>query len=198
MTARNDRAEERKESRDFWINHAVDLTAATVIACFGAIRYPHSLPGAVTVFLAGVLLWLIMEYPFHRWFLHVLFRKIHSDHHRRPRKFVSGPWFAHPLTAIAICAALTTFLIPATAALFVAGLYVGYIHFRIIHRMVHYCPRLMRGRFWGQQLHIHALHHAHPGTNFGFGTMFWDRVFGTFMAPPPVSPARSCRSASAP
>jgi len=198
MTAENDRAVERKEARDFWVNHVVDFITATGIACFGAIRYPHSFSGAVMVFLAGIFVWLVIEYPFHRWWLHVLFRKIHSDHHIRPRKFVSGPWFAHPLTAIALCVALTTFLIPSAAALAAAGFYVGYIHFRIIHRLVHYYPRLMmRAPFWQRQLHIHALHHAHPGTNFGFGTMLWDRAFGTFM-PPPASPARSCRSASDP
>ena len=175
--------DERKAVRAFWLNHSIDLAFVLGGTWYGVTRYSGSVSVAMGIVLAGIFAWLFVEYLVHRWLLHGRkspFRAVHARHHRYPHRTYSGPWWAHPLTAVSIWAALAAALSGPLAALIVVAMYSGYLYFRIVHQVTHFYPRLMTGWYFQRLLRFHALHHAHPGTHFGVATTLWDRVFGTF------------------
>ena len=83
-------------------------------------------------------------------------------------------------TFLALC-----WLDPTGAALAVAaGFLVGYCQYETVHWLIHrveLARRFPHSRAVRRMLEIHEAHHwKHANRNFGFVTVFWDRVFGTY------------------
>lgn len=170
---------------NFWRNFAVDLIIWVAFAWYGLTRYDGPVVEAAAFALAGLLAWPLLEYLFHRYFLHGpwrLIRKDHSLHHGHPRVTRVTAWYAHPLTGLGVWAVLAGVSSGAVAALLMTGIYAGYTWFRIVHRVVHYHEETLAPRFLGTRLGLHEQHHDRPDRHFGVTTSFWDRVFGTFRA----------------
>jgi len=170
---------------NYWATFVTDLVVAASFAWFGATRHPGSAFGAAAFVLLGIAGWPLLEYSLHRWLLHgklsAAFRKEHARHHAYPRETAGTPWLASTSLGIVFWACLAFVLSGSAAALFMSGIYAGYIYFVIVHRMQHYHPEVMgRWRLFGRQLRMHELHHAQPDMHFGITTSIWDHILGTF------------------
>lgn len=174
---------------NFWRNFVVDAAFAAAFAWFGATRHDGSPLQTGGLVLAGILSWPFFEYFTHRWLLHGpwrLVRKGHTEHHQHPKVTRVTGWYAHPLTGIGAGAILAAFSSPATGALLMSGIYVGYLWFRTVHRTVHYYEERLGGeeslgrRIFGTRLELHTEHHERPNGHYGVTTSICDRLFGTF------------------
>jgi sterol desaturase/sphingolipid hydroxylase (fatty acid hydroxylase superfamily) len=142
---------------------------------------------------AGLLLWTLLEYVFHRYLFHIvptapwlLERQQHLRHHATPQErayYVVPLGITVPLAGIVwglLRVALGSW--PA-AALATAGVMTGYVAYELIHYRVHQgAGRNRIVRFWRRHHLYH--HYADDQRCFGFTTPLWDWVFGT--APPRV------------
>lgn len=136
----------------------------------------------LSMFLASVALWTLLEYLLHRFAFHHMpyLRRMHELHHSAEHELIGTP------TWISVCAFGMLVLAPlmvlddlSVATAVSAGLMLGYLWYVAVHYVVHhwhpghstYLYRLKRR---------HALHHHHDQErNFGVTTGLWDRVFGT-------------------
>jgi cyclopropane-fatty-acyl-phospholipid synthase len=144
--------------------------------------------------LAGGVLWTALEYALHRGVLHGVepFRHWHAEHHLRPQARIGSPTL---LTAAGFAALVWlpawALLGPAPAAALTLGVVAGYWAYGLTHHALHHGPTgpawLQRRRRW------HAVHHAahraladgrDSAVCFGVTTPFWDRVWGSALAPP--------------
>lgn len=134
--------------------------------------------GAISVSLA--------EYVIHRFLFHsrngkLAAVRIHIRHHAAPGDAAFGT-VPLPGSLLMLAAISSPWLLLGEfywSAVF--GLVVGYLWHESTHYLAHKDWFLTaRGR------HLHELHRTHhfknPRANFGFITLFWDRVFGTFDA----------------
>lgn len=66
-----------------------------------------------------------------------------------------------------------------------AGWVLGYCLYEALHWLFHSGdPERGLGRFWPVHTvrDAHLVHHLHRANkNYGFSTMFWDKVFGTYL-----------------
>jgi dihydroceramide fatty acyl 2-hydroxylase len=160
-----------------------------------AIRTPGvGLPGAVGLFLAGVLAWTLLEYVLHRWVFHFvpdprselqrdLAFLIHGVHH-------DWPYDADRLVMPPVVAVLLALLIgfpmrllagPTLFPGLFAGLVAGYLWYDLTHYAVHHMKQ--HTAFGKLQRRNHLVHHfAQPDARYGVTTPLWDLCFGTYPA----------------
>jgi len=134
----------------------------------------------VCVCLAGIVLWTLLEYGFHRILLHRVwpFKVMHALHHARPTAMIGTPVW---LTAALICGCV---LLPLwwqigfnLASGMTSGLIIGYFWYVLVHHAVHHW-HVRPGSYLHRVKRRHAVHHfARSPCNFGVTTAFWDRVF---------------------
>jgi sterol desaturase/sphingolipid hydroxylase (fatty acid hydroxylase superfamily) len=133
------------------------------------------------LFLAGVVVWTLLEYLVHRIVFHRYFagQRLHWLHHDRPndpeaeRSSLSTPLIAFPIGFLLIVAAG----VEDGSAIF-AGLLLGYLTFIIVHHAVH--RRLIKPNSWLHSAKLrHLTHHRFDNCNYGVTTIFWDIVFRT-------------------
>ena len=163
----------------FWPNLAIDFSVGIVFAIFGITRFDGSPLHAAAIVLLAVIAWPLIEYVVHRWLMHgpiAAASREHLVHHARPDITFTTPPIAHLFVGLPSWAVLALMTSMSIAALLMAGVYAGFVWFRIVHRVVHFHPRV---RFFGHSLRVHELHHERPQRLFGVTTSFWDRVFGT-------------------
>ena len=124
-------------------------------------------------------------YALHR-FVHQpwLFPWFHRFHHRHETTNPISLFVLHPLEVMGFGALMIVFLLVYPMSL--AGL-VGYLTLNILwgtlgHSGVEPFPKWWASipglRLLGTST-FHAGHHEHPGSNFGFYTLIWDKLFGT-------------------
>lgn len=145
-----------------------------------------------TTFARGLLDCLLMVmfmdlgmYVFHRLaHLPLLFALIHRFHHRHETTNPISLFVLHPLEVAGFGGLMIGFL---TLYPMTAGGLIGYLTLNVLfgtlgHSGVEPFPRCLRSipvlRLIGTST-FHAEHHEHPGTNFGFYTLFWDKLFGS-------------------
>jgi sterol desaturase/sphingolipid hydroxylase (fatty acid hydroxylase superfamily) len=148
---------------------------------------------AVLLFLAGVLVFTLLEYLMHRFLYHLpastpkrarLRYVLHGVHHEFPRdkRRLAQP----PATSIALSALLLllfTTIMGDLGFAFTAGLLFGYSSYLAIHYATHMFkpPKNILGVLWKN----HNLHHyVNDDGAFGVSSPLWDHVFGT-MPPDP-------------
>ena len=146
----------------------------------------------------GFLIWTLFEYAFHRWLLHhkryPLLRKIfwiglHREHHMYRQMMDPDHRTVHLAISLPIVLMLVGSVGMATESgwgLAIAGGWLfSYCIYETLHWLYHICdPERGLGRIlWVHGVgHAHTVHHFHhAGKNYGFITVFWDRVFGTYL-----------------
>ena len=174
----NDLSESRA---NYWASYVVDLSCPLLFAYLG-VRHPVWWPSAVISFLAGVILFTLVEYSIHRWLLHnprSAFYHLHAVHHTDPDKY-SAFLFPASLAILVPVWFLLMWMHYAAAAFFLCGFSGGYFYFGMLHHVEH-STRINQIPFrWLQKRWAaHSVHHRIDQSNFGVMTSFWDYVFGT-------------------
>jgi sterol desaturase/sphingolipid hydroxylase (fatty acid hydroxylase superfamily) len=135
---------------------------------------------ALVAMLAGLGLFTLVEYVFHRWMFHggvPLFAPGHRRHHEHPTGDDAMPFFLPPLALLAIVALLALVMPAGLAWAQTGGLAAGYALYGLSHDIIHSTRfRHPLSRRWAASHHIH---HFHPDRNFGVTSPLWDIVFGT-------------------
>lgn len=135
--------------------------------------------GLVIGAAAGFGIWTFLEYWIHRELFHHVMRREHWLHHKRPRGFVSAPWFVTlPLHFLTLGALWGSLGHQWGSGLFL-GLEFGYMGYVVVHDMIHHGKRL--SAYIKRRAALHDAHHTHASEkNFGVASSFWDHVFGTY------------------
>lgn len=124
-------------------------------------------------------------YCFHR-LAHApaIFRLVHRFHHRHETTNPISLFVLHPVEVIGFGGLMIAFLVLYPMSL---GGLMGYLALNVLfgtlgHSGVEPFPsffsRIPILRLLGTST-FHAEHHERPGYNFGFYTLFWDKLFGT-------------------
>jgi sterol desaturase/sphingolipid hydroxylase (fatty acid hydroxylase superfamily) len=157
-----------------------------LLACayFGIQRVPL-IPGIIT-FLAGILLWTLIEYIIHRWVFHyhpktVTGKKVHflvhGIHHDYPR---DATRLVMPLLVSVPLAAFFFYLFMAVFGnyylLIFSGFVLGYVSYDSIHYATHHIN--LKGKIGGFLRSYHLRHHYEDEhTAYGVSTPLWDYIF---------------------
>ena len=166
----------------------------------------------IGLFIAGWLIWSLLEYVLHRWVFHYVASSqwgkkqmffIHGYHHEFPSdgmRLVAPIFMSWPL-AVVFALVYYLFLGPNHWLQLFAGSAAGYLAYDWIHYYTHhFTPRNPIGKFLRK---YHMLHHYKDGeAYFGISSPLWDFVFGTFKSTKstsagsdePLKPAMSARS----
>ena len=153
---------------------------STAIAFLGP-NPPHVLAWAA-VFVAGLVLWTLIEYFLHRIFLHhaPFLSELHDRHHSNPHELIGTPVWASVLSGLVVVAGPSWLLLGfelATAA--TAGIATGYLWYVYGHYAAHYGRPEPGSYFYRVRLRHARHHHLSDNGNFGVTIDFWDRIFGT-------------------
>lgn len=163
------------------ITYYVEFITVPLAALVLAVLAPPFTNVSVSTWIAGYLLWVLIEYWMHRWLFHVRFRKAHWVHHRQPLA-------PHALSGLGTWAAQGA-LAGLTGALYglggtwglalAGGLLVGYCSYIGTHHLIHiewFSPgSIIRQR--------HELHHRGYEKNYNVLNPLGDLVFGTYLEP---------------
>jgi sterol desaturase/sphingolipid hydroxylase (fatty acid hydroxylase superfamily) len=162
----------------------VDVAGAALLLALG-VRSPLQPLAAIGALTAGLAAWVPVEYALHRWLGHgppSSARRGHAMHHSDDAAPVAAPIFVVFGFVLAIWGALT-FVMPAgAAALFMAGIYVGYNYYTLVHHLLHHRAALVERIGWKRKLLRHRIHHARHDVNFGVTSHVCDRLFKTFVS----------------
>jgi sterol desaturase/sphingolipid hydroxylase (fatty acid hydroxylase superfamily) len=153
-----------------------------------SVRGPAGPLLTATLYLAGLLVWSLLEYVAHRGSFHhepqsegevAFVYLVHGVHHAYPddsRRWMMPLAVTIPLAA-AIYLVFRLVLGPYAAGTF-AGFIHGYLTYDLLHYFIHrgHMPGRI-GRFLRQ--HHMAHHYTKPDRNFGVSSPLWDVVFRT-------------------
>ncbi len=165
---------------NYWVSMIADAVAAIVLLIVAAWHFDGVVAWAAVAAAAGFVGWSLTEYRLHRWLLHgpmTVARLGHLHHHASPKSLISTPVGVMLAGALVMWALLELVLPGGLAVWAVAGFYLGYNTYSILHHVQHHRPTLASdvGR-----LDFHDAHHRRHVVNYGIITTFWDRVFGTY------------------
>lgn len=180
---------------------------ASIVAAMVA-RSPR--PGLGLAFgVAGVPVWTLVEYLFHRYVLHGRFPKregrlgrflhdrldpLHWEHHERPFDGLHISGQLSDLLPVFALAAPVSWLFPVyTAPALLAGVVQCYVAEEWVHHSVHFYE--FRNRYFQYLQRYHRYHHSREGMEQGYGLTsgVWDWIFRT-QYPRPVRRALLRRS----
>lgn len=147
---------------------------------------------APAIFLAGGMVWSLIEYLLHRHGMHWEPRSLallrlretvlpHMNHHRNPGAPNIVVMRKQQIPAALILAgflALWTVAPAGPAAVFMSGIGAGYMLYELVHFSIHQCNLTSRMTRRLKQHHLHH-HFRNESVNFGVTTPIWDHVFGT-------------------
>jgi 4-hydroxysphinganine ceramide fatty acyl 2-hydroxylase len=173
-------------------------TAYSVILLVLALRTAHPYL-ASAFFLAGVPVWTIVEYLFHRFILHGRFKRskkfykkfytglankyldpLHWEHHERPTDGLHISGELKDLIPLFAVAAPLSFIFPLyTTPVLLAGTIQSYVAEEWIHHCIHFYN--FRNRYFRHIKGYHLYHHSSHGIRTGYGITsgFWDIIFAT-------------------
>lgn len=174
-----------------------------IIVLIMALRSGHPWT-AVAFFAAGIPIWTLVEYLFHRYILHGRFAPgrgiirrflherldpLHWEHHKRPfdGRHINGQ--LKDLLPLFLVAAPASFIAPIyTLPVLLAGVVGCYVLEEWIHHSVHFYN--FRSPYFRYIKRFHFYHHSPKGMELGFGLTngFWDIIFKT-RYPAPVRQA---------
>lgn len=157
-------------------------------------RSQHPVAG-VFWFLAGLPVWTLVEYLFHRYVLHGRFPKresrlgrwmhdrldpLHWEHHERPFDGLHISGQLSDLIGVFAVAAPISWLFPVhTAPALLAGAVLSYVLEEWVHHSVHFYE--FNNRYFRYVQRHHRYHHSREGMDLGYGLTsdLWDRILGT-------------------
>lgn len=167
------------------------LLLAGLVAAYPLVRGDIAEPLTfVAAWVAGLLLWTLIEYLTHRFLFHPWGRKkpvrlvprvlaTHGRHHSVPEEMEVGLLPVYQgVPILLVIGALAYLIIGGYASPLLSGFTVGYIGYMTLHYAIHRGPPPWP---WLAPLwRHHLLHHTrYPGRCFGVTTTLWDRLFGT-------------------
>lgn len=161
---------------------ALDVaTPVLLIAAGGWFGHVRMLP-ALMVVMAGLMVFTLVEYVFHRWIFHgpgslEAFKQGHWNHHVDPLGDAALPFFLPPAILLILTGLFAVAMPGGYAALLAGSIACGYACYDLSHYIIH--TRRFRHpvlRSWAASHHIH---HHHPDRNFGVTTPLWDYALGT-------------------
>jgi 4-hydroxysphinganine ceramide fatty acyl 2-hydroxylase len=150
---------------------------------------------ALVFYVAGVPIWTLVEYLFHRYvlhgrfpagegiirrFLHERLDPLHWEHHERPLDGMHISGELKDLLPLFGIAAPLSFLFPIwTIPVLLAGVVQSYVIEEWIHHSTHFYK--FRNRYFRYIKRHHFYHHTRPGMEMGYGLTsgFWDVIFKT-------------------
>jgi 4-hydroxysphinganine ceramide fatty acyl 2-hydroxylase len=166
------------------------LIAWFLYAAFTRVRL--SLLAVLGLFLAGVLVWTLLEYVIHRCVFHyeprtrwgkVLHFVVHGVHHDYPNdatRLVMPPILSVPLAVVFYF--LFSLLFGRVAPAISAGFAFGYVCYDSIHYATHHFA--MKGAIWRWLKQYHLRHHYRDdAAGYGVSSPLWDYVFRTTRQP---------------
>jgi sterol desaturase/sphingolipid hydroxylase (fatty acid hydroxylase superfamily) len=163
-----------------WAGLAFDVLISLVLVAVGLCRTEVHPALAVVALLAGLLVFTLVEYSFHRWLFHKpvpLFEPGHRKHHVDPLGHDSLPFFLPPILVLLLVGLFTLALPEGYALLLAGGIAAGYATYGLSHVALHATRfRHPLARRWAASHHVH---HFHPDCNFGVTTPLWDILLGT-------------------
>jgi sterol desaturase/sphingolipid hydroxylase (fatty acid hydroxylase superfamily) len=187
------RQEARKARRRFYPS-TVFYTAYAATVMFFALRSGRPMT-AIAYFTAGIAVWTLIEYLFHRfvlhgrfpegpgpfrWFAHRFLDPLHWEHHARPwdGNHINGT-LKDTLPVLVVFAAVGWLFPLPTAPMLVAGIVAGYVVEEWVHHSVHFYR--FDNRYFQYIRRHHLYHHSPKGMEVAFGLSngFWDIVWDT-------------------
>jgi sterol desaturase/sphingolipid hydroxylase (fatty acid hydroxylase superfamily) len=130
---------------------------------------PLGIISASELFVAGVVVWTLLEYLVHRFVLHDLLPARHRIHHANPNEPVLTVFWQ-----IWTCFALVYLIADGP---FLAGALVAYGWYLFVHHCAHHRPSNLPLSL----IKHHETHHRFASRNYGVSTTLWDRVFRTLL-----------------
>jgi sterol desaturase/sphingolipid hydroxylase (fatty acid hydroxylase superfamily) len=162
----------------------LDVGVSLALLAAGLRSNTFGIPTAILTVAAGLFVFSLVEYVFHRWLFHGYpnpTRDGHDKHHDDPHGYDALPFFLPPLGVLAL-AALFALFAPWSIALLLSGaLAAGYATYGISHTIIH--ATRFRARIAVRWAANHHIHHNHPECNFGVTSPLWDIVLGTRYVP---------------
>jgi sterol desaturase/sphingolipid hydroxylase (fatty acid hydroxylase superfamily) len=155
-----------------------------------------ALPYLPVFWVLGLLIWTPTEYLLHRFLFHFSPRGktqkrisflFHGIHHAQPMvktRLVMPPIVSLPLAALFyglfhLLLRVTGFG-PGLSDMLFSGFLAGYLSYDMLHYSMHHFN--IKSGYLQKIRRNHMRHHAlTPNKRFGVTTLFWDRVFGTYV-----------------
>lgn len=164
----------------YWIGFFTDPLTVAFLLVWDVLEAGSNPVLIVGCFFAGLMVWTLFEYCFHRWVYHTgrtILHAGHAMHHEDPKMLIGMPWFLTTAFVLSIWYVFTVWLQVRYVSGVIAGLLAGFVFYYCFHHIHHHFnPKSA----WYRRLRTHhKIHHQIPGTNFGVTMTFWDRVFGT-------------------
>jgi sterol desaturase/sphingolipid hydroxylase (fatty acid hydroxylase superfamily) len=168
---------------------AIAIALSAAIASAGlVVSVRAAVAPSLVAFLAGVLLWTLVEYGMHRFFFHlprtshplrVIAFLVHGHHHVYPndvRRLAATPLQALGLFSLVL--GLTQLFCGELWLPCFSGFAAGHAAYEWLHWFAHHGkPRTALGRALKRH---HLRHHfQNPSARWGISSPLWDYVFGT-------------------
>jgi hypothetical protein len=165
---------------NYWLGFMVDAAVAVTFWMF-ALRYVRGTwATCISVVLAGLSLYGLMEYLFHRWIYHgerTPAATGHLMHHEDPHALIGLPFFFPATVGFVLWFLLRRILGEGWASLMMAAVATNFLYYGLLHHTYHH-GRWKAGYFQRMRRY-HLIHHHFPDRNFGLTMTLWDWVFGT-------------------
>jgi sterol desaturase/sphingolipid hydroxylase (fatty acid hydroxylase superfamily) len=161
-----------------------DIGVSLVLLAAGLRSNTFGMMAAIATVGAGLLVFTLVEYVFHRWLFHGQpnhARDGHDKHHADPHGYDALPFFLPPLGMLVLAALLALAAPWSTAFLLSGALAAGYAAYGVAHMIIH--ATRFRARVAVRWAANHHIHHNHPECNFGVTSPLWDIVLGTRYVP---------------
>ena len=167
-----------------------DIAGAAIFLALGLLWFRGSSVAGAAIVAVGFFAWGGVEYAVHRWVLHggpSMATRAHARHHADAAALISTPAFVSPALATLSYFALSVMFEKGPAALAVFGLYAGYNYYAALHHLLHRQRSLVdRIAPLARLEESHGVHHRRCAVNYGVSTTWWDRLLGSYQAPPPL------------
>jgi len=165
---------------NYWGEVLVTIAVSTSLLATGVREHQGSWAASFFTVLAGLILFSLIEYIFHRWIFHgpeSMYTRGHDAHHRDPRGFDALPFFLPSAILLGLTLVFALVVAVDHACLLGGAIGFGYVAYGLSHFAIH-ATRFRQPwlRHWAARHHIH---HHHPGSNFGVTTSLWDHVLGS-------------------
>ena len=147
-----------------------------------------ALPLVALLFVAGILIWSLVEYSMHRWVfhyeprstwgkrLHFMLHGVHHDYPNDASRLVMPPSVSIPLALLFY----GTFFLAFgrfTLAIY-AGFLAGYLFYDSLHYATHHFAMKRGLLLWLKRYHMRH-HYQDEESGFGVTSPLWDYAFGT-------------------
>jgi sterol desaturase/sphingolipid hydroxylase (fatty acid hydroxylase superfamily) len=131
-------------------------------------------------FIIGFLLWIVLEYLMHRYFLHGMVHPVHRTHHKDPKDmselFIG--WKNVAVASVVLCGIALLFLSATSVMLLYMGVVLGYFMYEFVHYKVHYCKPTSKFLLYLRKHHLRH-HYVTEDGNYSILFPFLDRIMRT-------------------